>query len=128
MEPTLSITILCKNNNTLIRPLAIGPDRPMQPINQLMSLAIGTILCMFRPTIHLSKESTLCIIGIAKQRRSSFQSLISCFIQRIIVIALLLKLLNLTAQDAHTWSAGHTRMSRSLSQSLLMLFERRKES
>src|SRR2546425_10207202 len=53
IEPVLGSAIFCEEDHALIRPLPIEFECRMQPVDQFLCLAVGSMTCLLCPRAHL---------------------------------------------------------------------------
>src|SRR2546421_12905281 len=99
----------------------------MKPLDQSLSFAIGTMTCAFSPLVHLPKQGLLLYRWLTEEERNGFQSLIGRIEKRFVIVMLLIQLLHLAAQNAHTGSPCHAGMAFGLGQCTLMFGQCGKE-
>src|SRR5882762_3211521 len=93
----------------------------MEPLDESLRFAIGTMTDTFGPLVHLSKQGLLLGRWLTEEERNSFQCLIGCIGKRFVIVVLFIQLLDLTAQNAHTGSSCHTGMTFGLGQCAFVL-------
>src|SRR5215472_15444226 len=99
----------------------------MEPLDQSLRFAIGTMTAAFGPLVHLPKQGLLLDRWLTEEERNGFQGLIGGIEKRFVIIMLLIQLLHLAAENAHTGSPCHAGMAFGLGQCALVFGQRGKE-
>src|SRR5436305_13603439 len=92
----------------------------MEPLDESLGFAIGTMTAAFGPLVHLPKQGLLLDRWLTEEERNGFQCLIGGNEKRFVIIILLIQLLHLAAQNAHAGSPSHAGMTFCLGQCALM--------